>query len=203
MATKKNKTKKISVSAMDDILKNHDETEVVEWNGLEVVIKKNLSMDDMLSFVDSVVQSCFDTNTGEYRPEAKDFAMRVNIMTRYANFALPERNVAHQYDLVTRTGAVDMILGYVNSSQFYELSRAIDMKIEHKAAANIQMLTKKFDDVISEFENLQVKMSSMFTGVSSDDMRKIAETLANGNFSEEKIVEAMMPKMGVEEVGSN
>lgn len=203
MATKKNKTKRISVSAIDEILKNQEEVETVQWNGLEVVIKKTLSMDDMLNFVDSVVQSCFDAQTGEYRPEAKDFAMRVNIMTRYANFALPERNVAHQYDIAVRSGVTDMILSHINSAQFYEMVRAIDSKIEHKASANIQVLTKKFDDVVTEFENLQEKMSSMFNGVSSADLQKLAESLANGNFSEEKIVEAMMPKMGVEEVGSN
>ena len=203
MATKKTKAKRISVSVMDDILKNQEETEVVEWNGLEVVIKKTLPMDDMLNFVDSVVQSCFDAHTGEYRPEAKDFAMRVNIMTRYTNFALPERNVAHQYDIAVRSGVTDMILSHINSAQFYEMVRAIDAKIEHKASANIQLLTKKFDDVVTEFENLQTKMATMFTGVSSDDLQKLAETLANGNFSEEKIVEAMMPKMGAEDIGSN
>lgn len=203
MATKKTKSKKISVAAMDEIMKRYDETETVQWNGLEVIIKKNLSMDDMLNFVDSVVNSCFDAQTGEYRPEAKDFAMRVNILTRYANFALPERNVEHQYQIAVLSGAVDMILNYVNTAQFYEMGRAIDAKIEHKASANIQVLTKKFDDVVTEFENLQTKLSTMFTGVSSDDLKKLAETLANGNFSEEQIVEAMKPKNGVEVNGSN
>lgn len=203
MATKKTKSKRISVSAMDDILKKQEDTEIVEWNGLEVIIQKTLSMDDMLNFVDSVVQTCFDAQTGEYRPEAKDFAMRVNIMTRYANFALPERNVAHQYDIVVRSGAADMILDHINTAQFYEMNRAIDAKIEHKASANIQVLNKKFDEVVTEFENLQDKMTTMFAGVSSDDMKKLTESLANGNFSEEKIVEAMMSKKDTEISGSN
>lgn len=203
MATKKTKSKKISVTAMDEIMKRYQETETVQWNGLDVIIKKNLSMDDMLNFVDSVVNSCFDAQTGEYRPEAKDFAMRVNVLTRYANFSLPERNVEHQYQIAVLSGAVDMILNYVNAAQFYEMGRAIDAKIEHKASANIQVLTKKFDDVVTEFENLQAKLSTMFTGVSSDDLKKLAETLANGNFSEEKIVEAMMPKNGVGANGTN
>lgn len=203
MATKKNKSKRISVTAMDEIFKRYQETETVQWNGLDVVIKKNLSMTDMLNFVDSVVNSCFDTQTGEYRPEAKDFAMRANILTRYANFALPERNVEHQYEIAVLSGAADMVLEYVNATQFYEMRCAIDAKIEHKASANIQVLNKKFDDVVTEFENLQNKMSAMFTGVTPDDLKKLAETLANGNFSEEKIVEAMMPKKDAEVSGAN
>lgn len=203
MATKKNKSKRISVSAMDEILKRYQETETIQWNGLDVEIKKNLSMDDMLNFVDSVVQSCFDAQTGEYRPEAKDFAMRVNILTRYANFALPERNVTHQYEIAVLSGAADMVLNYVNATQFFEMVRAIDAKIEHKASANIQVLTKKFDDVVTEFENLQAQMSTMFTGVSSDDLKRLTESLANGSFSEEKLVDAIRARKVAEESGSN
>lgn len=203
MATKKNKAKRVSVSAMDEIMKGVENTETVQWKGMDVTINKTLFMDDMLNFVDSVVNSCFDAQTGEYRPEAKDFAMRVNIMTRYANFTLPERNIDHQYNIAVMSGAVEMIMEHINMAQFNQILSAIDAKIGHRASMNIQVLTKKFDDVITEFESLQDKIGSMFTGLSPDDLKKIAETLANGNFSEEKIVEAMMPKMGSDNSGSN
>ena len=203
MATKKNKAKRVSVSAMDEIMKGIENTETVQWKGMDVTINKTLFMDDMLNFVDSVVNSCFDAQTGEYRPEAKDFAMRVNIMTRYANFTLPERNIDHQYNIAVMSGAVEMIMDHINMAQFNQILSAIDAKIDHRASMNIQVLTKKFDDVITEFESLQDKIGSMFTGLSPDDLKKIAETLANGNFSEEKIVEAMMPKMGSDNSGSN
>lgn len=200
---KQNKTKRISVNAMDEIMRGIDNTSVVEWNGIEVTIKKTLPMDDMLNFVDSVVQSCFDAQTGEYRPEAKDFAIRVNIMTRYANFSLPERNVEKQYDIVTRSGAVEMILEHIDARQYFELIQAINDKTNHKASANIQVLTLKFNDVVTEFENLQRKMDSMFAGVSSDDIKNIANSFANGGFSEEKLVKAVVESRGAEAGGAD
>lgn len=188
MATKKIKSKRISVAAMDEIMKRYQETEAVQWNGLDVIIKKNLSMDDMLNFVDSVVNSCFDAQTGEYRPEAKDFAMRVNILTRYTNFALPEKNVEHQYEIAVLSGAVDMVLNYINAAQFYEMGRAIDAKIEHRASANIHALTKKFDDVVTAFQKLQADIGKQFAGISDDELATLVKAVSNGTFSEEALV---------------
>ena len=131
----KKKTQKISVNTMDEIMKRCQNTEVVEWNGLQVVIKKTLTLEEMLCFANSVVKSCFDQGDGSYLPEVKDFAIRSNIMERYANFALPS-NLDKQYDMVIRSGAVEMIMNYINFSQFSELMKAIDAKIQNTADAH-------------------------------------------------------------------
>ena len=74
----KKKIQKISVNAMDEIMKRFDTVETIEWNGLQVVIKKNLSLEEMMTFANSVVKSCFDQASGAYMPEVKDFAIRAN-----------------------------------------------------------------------------------------------------------------------------
>jgi hypothetical protein len=188
MATKKTKSNRISIATMDDILKRRQETETVQWNGLDVVIKKDLAMDDMLNFVDSVVRSCFDAQTGEYRPEAKDFAMRANILTRYANFALPEKNTEHQYEIAVFSGAADMVLRYVNAAQFNEMSRAIDEKIAYMASANIQVLTKRFDDVVMAFQKLQSDIGKQFAGVGDGELAALVKAASNSSISEEALV---------------
>ena len=96
----------------------------------------------MLCFTNSVVKSCFDQADGSYLPEVKDFAIRSNIMERYANFTLPN-NLEKQYDMVIRSGAVEMIMNYVNFSQFSELMKAIDAKVQNTADAHIQTFIKK------------------------------------------------------------
>ena len=62
---------------------------VVEWNGLSISVTKRLGLRQVLAFIDEVVNGCFSEESGEYMPEVVDFAIRCNVLTRYANFTLP------------------------------------------------------------------------------------------------------------------
>lgn len=187
----KKKIKRISVNAMDEILKRYENTETIQWNGLEVVITKTLSLEDMMAFADSVVKSCFDQTSGTYMPEIKDFAIRSNVMERYANFTLPSK-VEHQYDMVMRSGAFETILNHVNHAQFNELMRAIEVKLQNAADANVQMVFRKFDDVVTSFEGLQDKVGALFAGVDQADIGKLMSAISEHGVSEEKVVKAYM-----------
>ena len=173
----KKKIKRISVNAMDEILKDYENTETIQWNGIEVVITKNLSLEEMMAFADSVVKSCFDQASGTYMPEIKDFAIRSNIMERYANFTLPSK-VERQYDVVIRSGVVEEILRHINFSQFDELLKAMDAKLQ------------KVDDVVTSFEGLQDKVGALFAGVDQADIGKLMSAISENGVSEEKVVKA-------------
>jgi len=186
------KIKRVSISAIDNILKeNYQPLKAVEWNGIEVTIKPTLSLQEMLSFANSVFKSCFDSVTGAYLPEAKDFAIRCNVMDTYANFTLPD-NMEHKYILAMCSGAVEMVLTHINMSQFNELMDAINAKIDNQAEANVQVMTMKFDELVSAFGSLQNKVSAMYEGVTPDDLKKLIETMANGNYTDEGLVKAFI-----------
>lgn len=185
----KKKIKRISVNAVDEIMNGLENTETIQWNGMEVTITRNLSLEDMMAFVDSVVKSCFDQTTGAYMPEIKDFAIRSNIMERYANFTLP-RKVERQYDIVVRSGAVEEILRHINYVQFDELTKAIDAKLQNAADANVQMVFRKFNDVATSFEGLQEKANALFSDVDPADISKLMGAISEHGISEEKVVQA-------------
>ena len=186
----KKKIKRISVNAMDETMKGYENTTTVLWNGLDVIITKTLSLEDMLAFVDSVVKSCFDQTTGAYIPEVKDFVIRSNVMDRYANFTLPNK-AEHQYDIVMRSGAYDMVLEHINYAQFSELMKAIDAKIQNIADSHVNMLTRQFAEIATSTEELQVKISELFSGIENEDIVALASTIAkSGTLDEEKIVKA-------------
>lgn len=187
----KKKIKRISVNAMDEILKDYENTETIQWNGIEVIITKNLSLEEMMAFADSVVKSCFDQASGTYMPEIKDFAIRSNIMERYANFTLPSK-VERQYDVVIRSGVVEEIMRHINFAQFDELLKAIDAKLQNAADANVQMVFRKFDDVVTSFEGLQDKVGALFAGVDQADIGKLMSAISEHGVSEEKVVKAYM-----------
>ena len=187
----KKKIQKISVNAMDEIMKRYQTTETVEWNGLQVVIKKNLSLEEMMTFANSVVKSCFDQASGAYMPEVKDFAIRANVLDMYTNFTLP-KDLGKQYDMVVQSGAVEMVLNYINYVQFNELVKAIDSKLQNTADANIQAFITKLDNVTTAFSDMQSKMEQMFSGVDTEDIGKLVGAIANGDNTEEGIVKSYL-----------
>lgn len=188
----KKKIKRISINALEEVVqKTYENTQTVEWNGIDVVINKSLSLEGLIKFADSVVKSCFNGDTGEYMPWIKDFAIRSNIMEMYANFTLP-KNLEAQYDLVINSGAVEMILNHVNAAQFNELIRSIDAKVQNSADANVNMAFSKLNDVVASFDGLQEKMSSLFAGVDAADVSKLIGAISDGALSEEAVVKAYM-----------
>lgn len=187
----KKKTQKISVNAMDEIMKRFNTVETVEWNGLQVVIKKNLSLEEMMTFANSVVKSCFDQASGAYMPEVKDFAIRANVLDMYTNFTLP-KDLGKQYDMVIQSGAVEMVLNYINYAQFNELVKAIDSKLQNTADANIQAFITKLDNVTTAFSDMQTEMEKMFSGVDTEDIGKLVGAIANGDNTEEGIVKSYL-----------
>ena len=194
----KKKIQKISVNAMDEIMKRFNTVETVEWNGLQVVIKKNLSLEEMMTFANSVVKSCFDQASGAYMPEVKDFAIRANVLDMYTNFTLP-KDLGKQYDMVVQSGAVEMVLNYINYVQFNELVKAIDSKLQNTADANIQAFITKLDNVTTAFSDMQSKMEQMFSGVDSEDIGKLMGAIAAGNYSEEGLVKSYLELVKKEE----
>lgn len=185
------KAKKISISKMDEIMNTLPPNEAyIEWNGVEMAVNRYLSLEDMVQFVDSVVNSCFSSDDGAYMPEVKDFAIRVNIMARYANFRIPEKT-SKQYDFAVQSGAVEAILKYIDKDQFNSILSAIDAKVNHILASNVAVYTKKFDAVMSSFENLQNTVESMFENINPSDIQKLSSALSDGTM-EQKIVSAYM-----------
>lgn len=187
----KKKTPKISVNTIDEIMKRFAETETIDWNGLQVVIKKNLSLEDMMAFANSVTKSCFDQASGAYMPEIKDFAIRANVVDFYTNFTLP-KDLTKQYDMVIRSGIVETVLNYVNFAQFSELTKAIDAKLQNTADANIQAFIQKLDKVTAAFTHMQEQMETMFSGVNNEDVSKFISTVANGGDPAENVVKSYL-----------
>ena len=120
--------KKVSIALFDKIVKEHFQNEAtIQWHEAEVRVKRTLSLKEMLSFVDEVVGSCFHDELG-YMPEVKDFAIKSNILTRYANFSVPD-NLEHRYQMVYGTDAVDAVCAVIDTTQLQVIVNSINDKI--------------------------------------------------------------------------
>ena len=142
------KIKKISINAFEEAVNSqYNPTEVVEWRGLKIVVKHALSLKENLTFVDSVVKSCFGKEDGAYMPEVKDFAVRSCIIEHYTNITLPS-NLDKRYELLYGSDLLEAIMPNINQLQFNALMRAIESKTEYLAKSNIEASTRAINEQI-------------------------------------------------------
>lgn len=173
------------------VVANYEPITEIDWHGLKVVIRRNLPFSSMMEFVDNVVETCFEMNTGAYLPEVKEFAVKCAILEHYGNFVLPVE-LERRYMLVYASNAVRKVLEHVNMDQFECILSAIDDKVEHRAASNIEAITKQMNEVMAGFNALEDSLSKTFSGIDSDTVSKIADAISNGSFDEKKIVDAFV-----------
>lgn len=183
------KTKKISVADFESALATENVvTEILSnTNGVEMSINKSISLDEMILFVQEVVEACVDGETGEYLPEAYDFAMRVAILTHYANFTMPT-NLEKQYWLVYNTTAVEQVLQHINTRQFNDIVRAIDKKIEFMLNILSSSAVSKVNEIIAKFSDIAIAGENAFKGIDANTMTKVMQGISKlSNMSEKEL----------------
>ena len=97
----KNKTNHISVTKFEKAV-NKDVVVTVPLEGVEdtdIEITKTISLPSMIEFVENVAESCVDMESGEYTPQVRDFAIKKELLTKYANFTMPT-NIEKQYEFI-------------------------------------------------------------------------------------------------------
>lgn len=130
MAKKTNEPTQITVSQLRNVHKDtYQPTKTIGWNGLKVVIKKQLSLGEMVGFVKCVVDTCFNAQQGTYFPEIKNHAIKMMTLQNYANFNMPKK-ASEQYALVNQTDAFDVVKQNIDGEQFDTIVNAIDQRIE-------------------------------------------------------------------------
>lgn len=188
------KTKKISISDFESALDTQSTvTEILSnSNGVEILIKKSISLDEMIIFIQEVVEACIDGETGEYIPEAYDFAVRVAILTHYANFTMPV-NLEKQYWLVYNTTAVEQVLQHINTRQFDDIVRSIDKKIDFMLSIISSSAVSKINEVIAKFNDIATVGENAFKGIDSGTMTKVIQGISKlNNMSEKELATAVI-----------
>lgn len=194
---KNTKVKNVSINAIETVMtERYIPTEQIDWFGNEVIIQKTLSFPEMINFINFVVNACFGDND-EYLPEAKEYAIKVCILSRYANFNISSNN-ANMYNLIYCTNAVETVLRYINMMQYNEILSAINEKINCRVQANVSLIKQQLETMMSAYENLERQLSGLFDGIDGDTMLKMATAIGDGRLDEEKLVKAYIAESNKE-----
>lgn len=183
--------KRVSINKTDTIMKERfGNTTTEQWYDAEVKIKRSISFTEMLTFVSDVVMSCFQQDGG-FMPEVLDFAIKSNILTKYANFSMPD-NLEHRYEIIYNTDAVDFVCRHINMGQLNEIVASVNRKLDYMCNSNVAAIQRQLNKVVESFEDVQQQTAKLFDGISSEDIAKITDAISSGELSGDKIVEAYL-----------
>ena len=183
--------KMVSIEKMDNIIKENfkDET-VVDFYGQEIVVRRMITANEVMEFVETAANACFDPDTGEYHPELKDFLLRSGTLLYYTNVRLPD-DAEHRYKIVCGTDLADMVYKYANRAQLCGIEAAIDTLCEMRTDANRVQFEQEIRKATDAVAKLTEQISTLFDGVSPEDMKAIVSALGDG-VDEEKLVKAVV-----------
>lgn len=187
------KESRISINKLEGVLKEN--VVVVPMHGDEdvnITIRHTLPLKDMMQFVENVVSSCVNAEDASYTPEVKEFVIRSEILTNYANFTLPS-NVEKQYELLYCTDVLRQVMEHINNEQLHEIEAAIDARIDHEVKMVETVLAAKTNEVILRIDDMVEQFKTVFGGINSDDFNGVVKKLSEmGAMTEESIAKAVL-----------
>lgn len=195
MASRKKGTRPCPMNIVDSI----DNTIKLEWHGEEIEITKTLSLQDMIGFVDNVVNSCIYED-GTYRPEIMEFAIRVNAVERYSSLHLPDI-IEDKYDSVFRTDLFPFICEQINIEQLEDIKASVLRKISAILDINMRMESAKIQEASSLIMQIADTLSSAFGGVNSEDVQAIMNAIGDSGVMDKEALVAEFLKQ--KEAASN
>lgn len=187
-------TERVDLSEFKKVaMPERNEFEELEWRGLKIKVRHMLDLAGVIKFVSYVAESCFDSETGEYLPEIRDFALRSALIQFYTNIDLPEET-GEQYELLYGNDLIESIgsSGIIDYVQRNIIDDAIDDKICYLTSMDIYRIKNGFESLVDGLSKLEESFGEIFGSIDSDSISKIADAVDDGIFDEAKLVKAIM-----------
>lgn len=167
--------KEFNTTALLNTVDGFENTKTINWNGIQLNVKRYISLAEMLEFVDYVTKMCFGDDN-EYRPELKDMAIKICTLEKFAGVVLPE-DVSKTYDIIYGTDIVRVVYDAIDPEQIAEIVHAIDVKVANTARANIERVNAELDKINKRFEDIQASIEKVFSNVSPEDITAMLKSI--------------------------
>ena len=165
-------------------------------DGPEVIVRKALPLSEVWEAVDEIVEMCMPTiNVGTedepkmeqvFMPENRDFAVRRIIMSRYANFKLPQ-DFGKQYDLMYSTPVYQKVANCIDQMQLMEMVGAAERKLDYLKEERLSV-SRAIKDVLGQFTDA----ANQLQDVDPNAVQQVLGLRSDTKNAGEKIVEKTM-----------
>lgn len=167
-----------------------------EEDSPEVIVRKALPLSEMWEAVDEIVEMCMPTiNVGTedepkmeqvFMPENRDFAVRRIIMSRYANFKLPQ-DFSKQYDLMYSTPVYQKVANCIDQMQLMEMVGAAERKLDYRKEERLSV-AKAIKEVLGQFTDA----ANQLQDVDPNAVQQVLGLLSDTQDAGDKLIEKTM-----------
>lgn len=187
------KVNRISVAKFEKAV-SKDNVVFIPLDGVEDVdieVTKTISLQSMIEFVENVAESCVDMDSGEYTPQVRDFAIKRELLTKYANFTMPN-NIEKQYEFIYGSNVVDVVLQNINQLQFQEIVSSIDRKVKFMLDCVTSISASNTVKLLNKLDSIAEQNTAMFDSLQGEDIASVFSNInAIANMDEEKLARAV------------
>lgn len=186
------KEKKITIDAFEKAAGKADNMFVLKWRGIDISVKKHISYDEFVAASAVIAENCF-AEDGAYVPEAMDLSLRLVVLALYTNLTIPA-SVEKRYEMACFSGVADDVIKVIDRRQFSALEACARERVRVRTEAAVDAVIRKAGDAVGMIQDMGDKFEAQFAaildGVTPEDMNRVIRNIADGEISEEKIVEA-------------
>lgn len=169
-----------------------EEYEELLWNGLTIIVRNTIEPEEVVAFVEHVVDKCFDSETGEFTPHNKDFLFRTFIIHFYTNIDLPLDNANELYNIMYGTNLLESVLEFVDGDQLRAVTNAANSAIEHRLNTEIAGFKDRMNTLLSLFESFAASINAFTQGVDADAINEMAKKV--NSYDTGELLKALIEK---------
>lgn len=182
---------KISYEVIKSVIGTENDVSKFVWAGLEIEVKRFLTMEEMFDFTSTVFETCFRQADSSYLPEVKDFMIRSCILDAYTNIEIPD-DLQTRYDMVYRYEIIPEVMKYVDQNQFNAVLMAIDSKINNRLNANVEKFEKKMAEADEMVGKAVEYISGIFDGIDNETIKQVALSISNMSIDPEVLAKSII-----------
>lgn len=189
----------VSVDKVIEIANSRGKYTKLNWREQEILIRRTISYDEMSVFVKTVVNACFDEETGAYEPQNRDFMYKYGEILFFTNVELP-KETGEAYDIVYALNLNDIIEEHADIHQIADIQNAISEAIEYRLEQNLDSLKAE----LRKFKDVFMALGETMSSIDPEDIRVAMKAIADhGKLDEGAIVRALFPKKADEDSGES
>lgn len=172
------KSGKLAIRDLDEIMKKvaNVEDSVINYENIELIVKKYLSLSEKASFVSGVVETA--TSVGKHYPALLDFAFKLNVIIYFTNITMPT-NMEKCNSLIYGTDIYEVIVNAGNLNGYLEiLKTACREYLDNSKETSTDKLLNAIKEIA---ENTEEQMDGI-------DIKDVLKTFKDVNQKDEKAI---------------
>lgn len=156
----------------------HTENVTDSANAVRLNIKYSIGAKKISEISQTVANSVFDEDTGDFIPEYVDFLINVQILEEYAYFRIP-RDLEQVYRFIAETDVVDFVKSKINQEELGAIHNGVFRRLEYMKQIYLAEAQNGVARITSKLEEIADNIARNFKNVDVERLISVAEKISS------------------------